>query len=92
MKAETGRAITPNMARFIHVVAFLLACALPTWVFFQIDGETAGAYLCRLVMLVMLGWMTKGLVDGLRRVDEVEITSIVQCLPWRLSGAKRRQR
>lgn len=92
MKIETGRAITPNTARLIHVVGFLLSCALPTWAFFQIEGDAVTDYIARLALLGVLGWLVKGLVDGLQRVKDVEINSIVQCLPWRLAAAKKRQR
>lgn len=92
MKIETGRAISPTTARLIHVVGFVLTCAIPTWVFFRLDHDDLADHLGRAVLLVVIAWLVKGLVDGLQRVKEVEITSIVQCLPWRLAAAKKRQR
>jgi hypothetical protein len=92
MKIETGKAISRNAARFIHVLMFMAACALPTWVFFQMDGSKWVDYLGRAGMLIVIGWLIKGLIDGFERVKEVEIDSIVQCLPWRLAASKKRER
>jgi hypothetical protein len=92
MKIETGKAISPNAARLIHMLMFMAACALPTWVFFQTDGSKWVDYLGRAGMLIVIGWLIKGLIDGFERVKEVEIDSIVQCLPWRLAASKKRER
>lgn len=91
MKITPLQTISPNTARVFLVLMFIAFSALPVGLFFAINGNEPLDLLGRAALLGILAYNVKALVDAFAQVEEAEITSIVQCLPWRLAAAKKRK-